>query len=110
MKLRRLMLSRYGHLSNVELAFPAGSGLHIVLGANEAGKSTALTAIGDCLFGFPFRTEYAFLHATRDLRIGAEIGALTQESLNAASVPRSSAAVIDARSTGWSVPFSSVTR
>jgi hypothetical protein len=30
--------------------------------------------------------------AVDDLRIGAEIGALTQESLNAASVPRSSAA------------------
>jgi chromosome segregation protein len=75
MKFRRLMLGCYGHLSDVMLEFPEAPGLHVVLGANEAGKSTALTAIGDCLFGFPHRTTYAFLHATRDLRIGATLQA-----------------------------------
>lgn len=75
MRLTRLMLGRYGHLSDVDLVFPPGPGLHIVLGANEAGKSTALAAIGDCLFGFPHRTSFAFLHATRDLRIGAALQA-----------------------------------
>ena len=75
MKLRRLILGRYGHLTDVVLDFPETPGLHVVLGANEAGKSTALTAIGDCLFGFPHRTPYAFLHATRDLRIGAALQA-----------------------------------
>ncbi|MEA2769087.1 MAG: hypothetical protein QOD93_2049, partial [Acetobacteraceae bacterium] len=73
MRLTRLILGRYGHLNEVELVFPPGHGLHIVLGANEAGKSTALAAIGDCLFGFPHRTPFAFLHATRDLRIGATL-------------------------------------
>ncbi len=75
MKLRQLVLGRYGHLSDMVLDFPEAPGLHVVLGANEAGKSTALTAIGDCLFGFPHRTPYAFLHATRDLRIGATLQA-----------------------------------
>jgi uncharacterized protein YhaN len=65
-----LVLGRYGHLSDIELHFPLQPALHIVLGENEAGKSTALAAIGDGLFGFPHRTNYAFLHATRDLRIG----------------------------------------
>jgi uncharacterized protein YhaN len=73
MRLTRLILGRYGHLNDVELTFPADQGLHIVTGANEAGKSTALAAIGDCLFGFPHRTPFAFLHATRDLRIGATL-------------------------------------
>jgi chromosome segregation protein len=73
MRLTRLILGRYGHLDDVELTFPADQGLHIVTGANEAGKSTALAAIGDCLFGFPHRTPFAFLHATRDLRIGATL-------------------------------------
>lgn len=73
MRLRRLILGRYGHLSDVQLTFPEAPGLHIVLGANEAGKSTALAAIGDCLFGFPHRSPYAFLHATRDLRIGVAL-------------------------------------
>ncbi len=70
MRISRLTLGRYGHLSDVTLDFPAGKGLHVVLGANEAGKSTALAAIGDALFGFPNRSLFAFLHATRDLRIG----------------------------------------
>ena len=75
MRLTRLILGRYGHLSDVELTFPAEPGLHIVLGENEAGKSTALSAIGDCLFGFPHRTEFDFLHNTRDLRIGVSVQA-----------------------------------
>jgi len=75
MRLTRLVLGCYGHLTDLELVFPAEPGLHIVLGANEAGKSTALAAIGDCLFGFPHRTPFAFLHAQRDLRIGAGLRA-----------------------------------
>lgn len=75
MRLTHLMLGRYGHLIDVDLVFPADPGLHVVLGANEAGKSTALVAIGDCLFGFPHRTPFAFLHAARDLRIGAVLRA-----------------------------------
>ena len=75
MRLRRLTLARYGHLSDVELTFPESPGLHIVLGVNEAGKSTALTAIGDCLYRFPHRTPFAFLHDTRDLRIGVTLQA-----------------------------------
>lgn len=70
MRITRLVLDRYGHLADVVLTFPPDAGLHVVLGANEAGKSTALAAIGDALFGFPHITPYAFLHATRDLRVG----------------------------------------
>ncbi|HVY15291.1 MAG TPA: AAA family ATPase [Rhodopila sp.] len=75
MRLRRLVLARYGHLADQEIAFPDAPGLHIVLGLNEAGKSTALSAIGDALFRFPHRTPYDFLHATRELRIGVELQA-----------------------------------
>jgi uncharacterized protein YhaN len=75
MRIARLALERYGHLSDVELAFPSAPGLHIVLGVNEAGKSTALAAIGDALFRFQPRTHYAFLHATRDLRLSVDLHA-----------------------------------
>jgi chromosome segregation protein len=75
MKLTRLVLARYGHLADVTLDFPAGPGLHVVLGANEAGKSTSLAAIGDALFGFPHRTEFAFLHDARELRVGVGLSA-----------------------------------
>ncbi len=73
MKLRRLDLLRYGHLTDAVLDFPEAALLHVVHGANEAGKSTALAAIADALFGFGHRTDYGFLH--QDLRIGFTIAA-----------------------------------
>lgn len=73
MRIARLSLDRYGHLSDIELAFPPECGLHVLLGPNEAGKSTALAAIGDCLFGFPHRTPFAFVYREPELRIGIEL-------------------------------------
>ena len=70
MRLLRLDLLRYGHLTDVGLDFPADAQLHVVLGANEAGKSTALAAIADGLFGFGHRTDYDFLHGGTQLRVG----------------------------------------
>jgi chromosome segregation protein len=70
MRLTRLDLLRYGHLSDVALEFPEDAALHVVHGANEAGKSTALAAIADALFGFGHRTDFDFLHGAPHLRIG----------------------------------------
>ena len=70
MKLTRLDLLRYGHLSDVTLDFPKDAALHVVHGANEAGKSTALAAIADALFGFGHRTDFDFLHGGPQLRVG----------------------------------------
>lgn len=73
MKLRQLVLERYGHLSDIRLAFPREAGFVVVHGPNEAGKSTALAALGDCLFGFGHRTRFDFLYPSSRLRIGAEL-------------------------------------
>ena len=75
MRLRRLELIRYGHLSDVALDFPEGVALHVVLGANEAGKSTALAAIADALFGFGARSDYDFMHTGPQLRVGFTLAA-----------------------------------
>ena len=75
MRLRRLDLLRYGHLEDLTLQFPEAAPLVVVLGANEAGKSTALAAIGDALFGFPHRTPYAFRHDMNQLRLGFAVTA-----------------------------------
>ncbi len=75
MKLRQLQLLRYGHLSDVTLDFPDDAALHIVHGANEAGKSTALAAIADGLFGFSHKTDFDFLHGAPQLRIGMTLTA-----------------------------------
>lgn len=75
MRLLRLDLLRYGHLDGVALEFPPEAALHVVLGANEAGKSTALEAIGDALFGIPHRSERGFLHGERQMRLGVTLQA-----------------------------------
>ena len=73
MRLLALHLERYGAFTGRSLAFRPDARLHVVLGLNEAGKSTALAAVADLLFGFEKSTPYAFLHEMPDLRIGAEI-------------------------------------
>lgn len=86
MRLHRLELRRYGHLSDVVLDFPPDAALCVVHGANEAGKSTALAAIADALFGFQdvrsgLRPD--FLHGGPQLRLGITLAARdgTQASL-----------------------------
>ena len=72
MRIRRLDLLRYGHFTDRSLELPAGtSDFHIIFGPNEAGKSTALSAIEDLLFGIHGKTPYGFLHDYGSMRIGA---------------------------------------
>ncbi|MGQ7794307.1 AAA family ATPase [Faunimonas sp. B44] len=73
MRLLRLDLERYGPFSSRSLAFRPDARLHVVYGPNEAGKSCALAAVTDLLFGIEERTRYAFLFEGKDLRLGAEI-------------------------------------
>ena len=75
MKLCQLDLLRYGHLSDVALSFPDNVRLHVVHGVNEAGKSTALAAVADALFGFGHRTDFDFLHGAPNLRVGFTLSA-----------------------------------
>lgn len=72
MRIRRLDLRAFGPFTNVELDFGAEPGrLHVVYGANEAGKSSALRALRQFFFGIDQRTDDAFLHKYGDLRVGA---------------------------------------
>src|ERR1700722_3446891 len=75
MNVCQLDLLRYGHLSDVALSFPDNVRLHVVHGVNEAGKSTALAAIADALFGFGHRTDFDFLHGAPNLRVGFTLSA-----------------------------------
>lgn len=56
MRFESLILERFGMFEGASLDFVGGS-LHVVYGANEAGKSTALAAISDLLFGIDERTH-----------------------------------------------------
>jgi chromosome segregation protein len=73
MRIERLCLERYGAFTDRVLEFRPDAALHIVLGANEAGKTSALSAIGDLLFGFGHNTSFDFLHEKAALRLGARV-------------------------------------
>jgi uncharacterized protein YhaN len=74
MRFRRLDLLRYGKFTDHRTEFPSeGLDLHLVIGSNEAGKSTTRAALTELLFGVDNRTPYAFLHDYGNLRIGAEL-------------------------------------
>ncbi|KQT68899.1 MULTISPECIES: AAA family ATPase [unclassified Aureimonas] len=77
MRLRRLDLTRYGKFTGATLDFgvkPEGApDLHIVYGLNEAGKSTALSATLDLLFGIEHASRYNFLHPYPTMEVGAAI-------------------------------------
>lgn len=74
MRIRELKLIRYGKFTDRTLALPSGDrDIHLIVGPNEAGKSTVRTAIGDWLFGIPARTPLAFFHPMPDLRVGGTL-------------------------------------
>jgi uncharacterized protein YhaN len=72
MKLLRLELIAYGSLKGVELDFTSREPcLHVVYGANEAGKSTALRAISGLFYGIPETTPDVHSIKGPELRVGA---------------------------------------
>ena len=86
MRLRKLELLKYGVFANQ--AFDFGDGqvdLHLIVGPNEAGKSTLLNGISDLLFGIPERTSYGFRHGMSELAIA---GVLEQGAERLAMVRR----------------------
>ncbi|MDQ2094536.1 AAA family ATPase [Rhodalgimonas zhirmunskyi] len=77
MRLNRLDLTRYGKFTDVSLTFPHpvqnGPDLHVIYGANEAGKSTLLEAWLDLLFQIPVRSTMGFIHPYQSMRLGAQL-------------------------------------
>ncbi|MES3027223.1 MAG: AAA family ATPase [Pseudomonadota bacterium] len=72
MRLRRLSLLKYGVFEDRTFDFGDGTiDLHLIVGPNEAGKSTLLSGISDLLFNIPERTPYGFRHGMSDLAIAA---------------------------------------
>ncbi|HQN09144.1 MAG TPA: AAA family ATPase [Thermoanaerobaculia bacterium] len=82
MRIDRLELAAYGPFTNVSIEFDREIGLHVVFGPNEAGKSSALRAVSDLLFGVPTQTTDNFLHAYDALRIRATITARDGRTLD----------------------------
>ena len=74
MRIQQLDLLAYGKFTQRRLDFPAAArDFHVVVGANEAGKSTTRSAILDLLYGIETRSAFDFVHAKTDLRLGATL-------------------------------------
>jgi len=74
MKIKTIRLFAYGPFTQTTLDLSSGSSdFHLVVGPNEAGKSSTLRALRHLFFGIPTRTADNFLHPYSDLRIGASL-------------------------------------
>jgi uncharacterized protein YhaN len=72
MRIKQLDLLRYGHFTEVIISLPAVKpDMHLLLGENEAGKSTTMAAVEDLLFGIPPNSPRNFLHEYSAMRVGA---------------------------------------
>ncbi|MFW6077614.1 MAG: AAA family ATPase, partial [Hyphomicrobiales bacterium] len=75
MRLLELHLDRFGCFTDRRLTFRPDAALTVIYGANEAGKSTALAAITDVLYGIEEQSQFRFRHNYPDMRIGATVAA-----------------------------------
>jgi chromosome segregation protein len=75
MRLQNLKLVRYGKFTDTEIALPeAEHDFHLIVGPNEAGKSTIRGAIADLLYGIPTRAAgMAFIHPQPILCLAAQV-------------------------------------
>ncbi|MCF3934720.1 AAA family ATPase [Acuticoccus sp. M5D2P5] len=76
MRFSAINLSRYGQFEEAAFDFARrdGSDLHLVVGANEAGKTTLKHALVDFLFGVPLKNPpYSFRYGRRQMVIEAAI-------------------------------------
>ena len=74
MKILELKLIAFGSFTDKHLDFGNGrGGFYIVYGDNEAGKSCALRALRDLLYGIPTRSTDNFIHPHSKMRIGGTL-------------------------------------
>ena len=108
MRLRRLDLIRYGMFTDEVIDFgdeKAGRcDLHIIYGPNETGKTTAVSAYLDLIYGIK-SGRYAFLHPESTMQIGGilELGGQLHEFIR---VKSASSSLLDAR--GQPLPESAI--
>ena len=74
MRIDALQLIAFGPFTETVLDLSSGKeGFHLIYGANEAGKSSALRALRDLFYGIPARSPDNFIHPYPKMRIGARL-------------------------------------
>lgn len=81
MKIKSLIFKAFGPFTDKHLQLDSTSAnLHVIYGPNEAGKSSALRAMGDLRFGIPQQSKDNFVHAHNRMAIvGVFVDAEGQE-------------------------------
>lgn len=72
MQIERIVIDGYGHFAQQEIG-PLGSGLTIIYGQNESGKTTLQRFIVAMLFGFPRRNSADWIEALAGGRHGGRL-------------------------------------
>jgi len=71
MKILQMRLLAFGPFTDTLIDLSEGEeGIHIIYGPNEAGKSSALRALRQMLYGIPDRSQDDFIHPYAKMRIG----------------------------------------
>jgi DNA repair exonuclease SbcCD ATPase subunit len=97
MRIDHLELTRYGKFTALPIALPqAKRDFHLIVGPNEAGKSTIRDAILDLLFGIETRSSYDFLHPKAEMCLGAKISH-SGASLEFQRVKKTKSSLIDSK-------------
>lgn len=98
MRFLRLDLKAVGPFTGVSLDLSGGDpGLHLIVGPNEAGKSSALRAISYLLFDFPVQApEAKFVHEYPQLRVGGVLRNSRGEVLEVVRRKRNQASLVSA--------------
>ncbi|MBX3539798.1 MAG: AAA family ATPase [Chelatococcus sp.] len=95
MKLLSLGLERYGRFTDRVLEFDPAARVVVVQGANEAGKTTALAAVTDVLFGIEERSRFNFLHEYKLMRLSATVEGVDGQRLSFARLKRRDKTLVD---------------
>ncbi|MGE4372429.1 MAG: AAA family ATPase [Xanthobacter sp.] len=88
MKFHRIGLERYGRFTDRQIELDPSARLVVIEGANEAGKTTALAAVTDLLFGIGGQSPFNFLHDYKSMRLSATISDGAGRTLSFARLKR----------------------
>ena len=69
MKIQTLFLHAFGPFTGAVLDFTGSTQLHLIYGANEAGKTSALRAMADLRYGIPGQSTDSFVHAYGEMSL-----------------------------------------
>ena len=72
MRFSKLQLAKFGMFTDTVLDVSL-VGVNVIVGKNEAGKSTAMDAITQLLYGIPLRSVHDYVHSYPNLRIGGTL-------------------------------------